>query len=425
MNVISPGVKGGLDTCINWEPLSISAGTRISLKAPGFIFRVFAYKKELPPELIYTSTMPPEGCMMIYDPDASCLNWQDREFTVHCDSYIRLSARSSYGSVLDADLYLDDIFEIVPGPSTEGPEGTGEGPSFMAEELEDTVSKVLKCRREKDFVFIMPADTHYAFGGTWKDTEACIRALAGRIGPDMIVHLGDITDGMMPESLDSMCVKRTDRGLKAAGIPVRYCVGNHDLVSIYSDDIKGYAERKTDLITGGRGAYYYEDLPEKNIRCIYLSAYEPSEEDPYGFSVEEISWLERTLKEMPEGFKALVFTHVSPLLNMVQKSDRVRNASKVMEVLKASYKDRNILGVFAGHSHVDSLDNAGFPVIRTGCAKLEDHAAGSRPLHTGVFTRKAGTASQELLDIAVVHTDTADMDIIRFGKGEDRHAEAE
>ena len=423
VNVISPGVKGGLDTCISWEPLKAAAGSRIRLKKPGVIFRMFTYKREIPPELIYTSTMPPEGCAMIYDPEASLLNWQDAEVLVPCDSYIRLSARSMSGSAFESDPYLDDIFEILPGKAEE--DRSEDVPSFLKEELEDTASKVTECRRDGDFVFIMPADTHYAFGNTWNNTASCIKELARRICPDMIIHLGDITDGKMPESLDCMCDLRVDRDLKDTGVPVRYCVGNHDIVNKYTNDKSGYAKRKTELITEGRGGCFFEDLSVKNIRCIFLSAYDPSEADPYGFSEEDILWLDKTLKEMPEGVKALIFTHVSPLLNIVQESDRVRNAAKVREVLKAAYRDKNILGVFAGHSHKDSLDNAGFPVVRCGCAKLEDHTSGSRPLHTGKFTRLAGTVTQELFDTVIVHPDTAEMDIIRFGKGEDRHAEAE
>ena len=65
------------------------------------------------------------------------------------------------------------------------------------------------------------------------------------------------------------------------------------------------------------------------------------------------------------------------------------------------------------------IKKALFPVVGVGCAKLEDTAGA--PLHSGIFTRKQHTGSQELWDAVIVRVKEKELDMIRFGAGEDRH----
>ena len=49
----------------------------------------------------------------------------------------------------------------------------------------------------KSLVFALLADSHCTVNGTWNDTVSNIAAVHERVGLDGIIHLGDLSDGML------------------------------------------------------------------------------------------------------------------------------------------------------------------------------------------------------------------------------------
>lgn len=388
-------------TAVNWEPLRVFKGTRLRVKTDQIFYRISFYHRQIPEEWIYTAAVQPEGNWTVYDREMSDTFWEnDPEFIVPEDGYIRITICRKNGDLPGEKVFLEDWFDRTD-PDGSGQEETGQNlPVEFAEELEKTEKEVCACRKPEDLTCILLADTHVTFGGTWPDTAVVIRKLAERLQPDAIIHLGDFTDGVFPDAVEKKVICRILTDMESTKIPVYVCPGNHD---------PAFFPRQ------------FADFPEKKIRMVFLTSFEPEKEDPYGFSAEEISWLEQTLKDTPEGFGILVFSHVPPGREKTRWKEPIRGSREVMELLERYDREHRgaVLGVFYGHDHRDHVESAGsVPVIGVGCAKLEDRVR--TPLHSGEFSRISGTVSQELLDVMLVRSREKRTELIRYGAGENR-----
>ena len=135
-----------------------------------------------------------------------------------------------------------------------------------------------------------------------------------------------------------------------------------------------------------------------------------------------MSWLKRTLKSTPRGWKVLVFSHVPLLSKMHVWSDSIMHEYRVISILERYHKLHlsAVLGFIHGHNHADQIDRSyAFPIVSIGCAKYEDFTD-HKPEGSTTPARAEGAASQELWDVLVVKPALNSIDFFRFGAGEDR-----
>ena len=81
-------------------------------------------------------------------------------------------------------------------------------------------------------------------------------------GFDGIVHLGDITDGMISKKMTAQYVNKVKKDLKTLNVPLYIVQGNHD---------SNYFRRNPEVMDENEQYYLYQkDLPEDTVRerCV-------------------------------------------------------------------------------------------------------------------------------------------------------------
>ncbi|MBR1624025.1 MAG: hypothetical protein IJ675_09000, partial [Pseudobutyrivibrio sp.] len=123
-------------------------------------------------------------------------------------------------------------------------------------------------------------------------------------------------------------------------------------------------------------------------------------------------------------YKAIIFSHVTPLVRLQAWASNIRNRNALIDVLN-TYAD-SILAFINGHNHCDhiynDLMNGKFPIISINCAKCEyftDH----KPEGAVVPERRLGDRTQESFDIFQVDAANNKLYFTRFGAGRDRIVE--
>ncbi len=311
------------------------------------------------------------------------------------------------------DYAPDSVWE--PWRGAVYPDGRGldeNGIPCWIEEEADAVAARLK---EGLPARLLLADSHYVHNGTWEDTLAAMRILAKKVEISGIIHLGDLTDGLLPAEETKRITERIIcdmQGVLPAGSDALYVVpGNHDY---------NYFRGNQELIYPDRPQYYIDDEGQK-LRMIFIDSFDPKEPARYGFTDYCIHWLESVFRSMPADHKAVVFSHVPPLVRLQVWTKDIRNREKLIAVLNG-YAER-ILAFINGHSHCDhlfnELHNGCFPVISLNCAKCEyytDH----KPEGAEVPERRLGDRTQECFDILQIDTEKQELYFTRFGAGRDR-----
>jgi len=288
-------------------------------------------------------------------------------------------------------------------------------PAWIDGECEAVHGRADKLTSNDTLKFALLTDTHYVINGTWEDTVYSLRKTHELIGFDGIIHLGDLTDGMLSYAKTREFENTVINGMRSLGIPVYIVYGNHDY---------NYFRGNTDLIYPD-APQFYADCEAQGLRLIFIDSFDPLERLRYGFTDYCIHWLEAALHGMPpEGFCAIVFSHVTPLVRLQAWTNDIRGRMGLIGVLD-KYADR-ILAFINGHNHCDllfnDLYNGKFPIISINSSKCEcfyEHKpdGGITPM------RALGDRTQECWDILLTDTKRRRLDFIRFGAGSDRAAE--
>ena len=277
--------------------------------------------------------------------------------------------------------------------------------------IEDEAAAVVSRLRGRSAAWLLLADSHFTVNGTWEDTVASMRAIAERVTISGIIHLGDLTDGMLPLARTVEIEQRCISDMESLGVPVYITPGNHDYNYFRSNPEIRYPSRPQ----------YYVDLPEQCVRFIFIDSFDPRESVRYGFTDYCIHWLEACLRQLPEGSSAIIFSHMPPLVRLQAWTDNIRNREKLIAVLD-EYADR-ILAFINGHNHCDllfnELYNGMFPVISINCAKCE-YFTEHKPEGAEVPFRRLGDRTQESFDIMQVDAERGEISFTRFGAGRDR-----
>ena len=200
------------------------------------------------------------------------------------------------------------------------------------------------------------------------------------------------------------------------------------------------------------GLYYYVDNIPQKMRYIILNSQYAGEYavDSNGFAVnnrfstscygqEQLDWLCEKALDMPEGYGAIIATHVP--LNVAYTVDKAQivgiiNAYNGKKSFTGSYTGGvsgwsnssisvnfsgakgEIIAVFTGHVHGDSIDATSlscplFTILSAG-------ASANEPYAESVPKRTKGTDTETSFDIVTINRKTRTIYCTRIGAGSDR-----
>jgi len=200
--------------------------------------------------------------------------------------------------------------------------------------------------------------------------------------------------------------------------PLMAMVGNHEggqdnqsitrsqvLQSHMTESMRDKTITLVDKISG-----YFDD-PTCKVRFVFLDAFARTQVS-YG-STEYNSVLNTMLSGIPEGYKAIIFSHHPLDENLPQVAERKgwNNPASCHATLQ-TYKDK-IIACFCGHVHNNlNVDQDGITFVSTTCA-------GQYELNDG-STRTNGTAAATAYDVFVIDQTGKKIYAVRYGNGQDR-----
>ena len=405
------------------------AGSYLRLNDDAYCYGVATYSEEINGTYIYTYCYQEEENWTTYNHDFHESQLKTGNYYFNDDRYFRVCLRRADRASIPADVgkHLENILSFV------SVDKEYQEKLLFADEIRDTSTKSLKKKKVGETLTLaVLGDTHFTVGGCWEDSLHNMRAVHEQVGFDAVVHLGDITDGMVPGMLTKEYVHEVMSGLQSMGVPVYLVQGNHD-TNYFSGNPEAMDEDEqfavyqaglpSDVVREGKNFWYYVDRQELKLRILFLASFDYREKIRYGFPAVELAWVERTLEETPEGYAVLVFAHVPPLPLLHYWSNEIRNGEELMRILENynGRKGHRIMAYIHAHNHADQIyRERSFPIISLGCNKCE-YFLDKKPECAVTYERRPGTVSQDLWDVMVINPTENQIDFIRFGAGEDRH----
>jgi len=390
---------------------SANAGDRLILRDKKYKFIVATYAPEIDPKWIYTYDYAPDQGWLDYQYDLKDDGYTQNDYVFNKQTYFRVCLQKIDGTMFNADEDINDIMVFEARPATP----YEVKPWIIAET--NRVSKIVAgLRNESTMVFALMTDTHYNVNGTWQDTAASIKLCHEAICFDGIIHLGDISDGMVTKDATRYYAKKTISDLESHGIPLWVAIGNHDTNYFRNNPQRFSIKEQRELYLNGKDLRYFVDLPQ--VRLMFLDSFDPEEKLRYGYNNECIDWLNNSLNNMEPGRKAIIFSHLPPITRLQFWAKAMRGNEALTGILHRN--KNNILAWINGHNHADHLDNKeGVPIISVANAKCESFHE-RKPEGFITPDRKLNDNSQELWDILLVDAKSSTLRFIRFGAGKDR-----
>lgn len=285
---------------------------------------------------------------------------------------------------------------------------------------------------------------------------------------DTSIHLGDWIDGNMDKP--NMTASLLKYGAEFYSEPHRYgVIGNHD----YNSQWDGFSGengkykysferlyRKGDMLdyyVPFQKDYYKVDLEDKKIRLIFLNAFDISYKtdsdgelilDPLqtiSFGGAQVQWFIDTLKEVPEEYNVVVYTHDT--FNGVFRDTEVYNGDTIRKVAEAyqaktetdvftsditetsdvydyykidttaNFEDAHgkILAVINGHLHRDdTIFKSGIRYISLLCARAESGDSEEKP------ERDINEVNRNAMSFLEFDIENEEINLLRYGAGKDR-----
>ena len=403
------------------------SGSRIKLLSSDYSYAVATYSLEREMSYIYTYSYQKEENWTTYNHDLTPESYRQQDYIFYKDLYFRVNLKRNDGGLI-SEVEADNINEILNYITLEE---IYEEKQYFTEEVEATVNSINEMRTEHSMLFAILTDTHYVVNGTWEDTAYNLMQVHKKVGLDGIIHLGDFTDGMVPAAVTREYVERELRDLLKNQIPIYFVLGNHDSNYFKSNPERMSRKEQQDFYfsyidsyikRGTNQSYYFVDYEKIGLRGIFLESYNFEEKLKYGFSEEEMLWLQETLDATPKGYSAIVFSHVPPLGRLHYWTDQIRNSDVLMNILEAynTSEGKRIMAFIHGHNHADQIfTERSFPIIAIGCAKCE-YFTDKKPRGSDTYNRTPNTVTQELWDVMIITPTRNKIDFVRFGAGEDR-----
>lgn len=401
-------------------------GSKILFDSNTYVYAIALYSKKMNKEYTSSFKYQKESNWTSYTKNLTPDAYTTETYVFDHEYYFRICIKRMDGQRLN---YLDVIqaseclqFMFVEPQYVEK--------AYFIEESIRVAQEIgqVKTKVKSSLTLAIVTDTHYTVGGTWEDTANNVQLVHRKSKFDAIVHLGDLTDGITSAKVTKYYVNKVIGDLQKCQIPLHITIGNHDAnyyqgnpdVFNEQEQIELYLKNeKTDK------PYYYVDYTDHRIRCFFLSSYKNNEPIRYGYSIDELLWLEEALESMQEGGNILVFSHDAPLAALDYWSETIRNGDALIQILE-KYNQRDeyhILGLFYGHTHADYIyDACSFPMISVACNKFEEFQS-KKPYGAIVPKRQYESVTQDLWDTLVVDLEGKMLNLIRFGAGTSRQVD--
>lgn len=308
------------------------------------------------------------------------------------------------------------------------------------------ISKLISLQSQDSIKFILHTDNHCQDDVTATNKAMVLRhceeyaKLAEEFGLDFHINLGDVfINGSTLENKRNL--SETVLKMQNSFVPFLYVLGNHEVWT-------GHGELDYNYVYGATGRfsryvskkyneldsdklYYYFDNDIQKIRCYVLNS---SSIGYWGFSDLQIEWMSRTIDDMPDGYKIVIFTHIpffQGAMHSTEKNSKVpvglpTNSSALRNMLLGK-EGLEIISVINGHMHWDLVvydDELGCPVICTTSEKFEDVSTQTEWAIPNQLPfcpeRKKGSYSEYAADIYNISSTSPTIDILRFGAGKSR-----
>lgn len=392
-------------------------GAKLHIGNPEYLFAVAIFSLERNEDYIYRYAYQREGNWATYTQNLKPENYNNKDFTFSSECYFRVCIkRKDNNPITQKDIGLADSLVWFTSPQI-----PYVGKQCFALEIAETIEEIKALDQPERVKLCLLADTHFVINGTWEDTADNVRKVAAEVDYDAIVHLGDLTDGMLSKPVTESYVSQMLRDLEPCKAPVYITPGNHD-TNYFRNPGNVFTDEEMCRIYRLKGTDYYVDMPHNALRMIFLSSFDGAEPLRYGYHEKQIAWLERTMSEAPAGTRFLIFTHDAPLAKLDYWSVYIRNGEEMLSVLEKynAKEDYQVIALFYGHTHADYVfEECSFPVISIGCAKLE-YFTDKKPPCVDVWYRKANEVTQDLWDSLIIDFDNQKLNLIRFGAGKNR-----
>jgi 3',5'-cyclic AMP phosphodiesterase CpdA len=393
-------------------------GSRLELADSDYLLAVATYTAFVDEKYIYTYAYEPSQSWTHYNGDIGAESYS-HNYEFQEDTYFRVCVKRAMGGELtakDAE-FVSSTLVFSPAPTPAFPVKP-----FLMEEAAAVAARVRKLRQPETQCYALLADSHYVVNGTWDDTVRSLRRVHELLNFDGIIHLGDLTDGMVSAAATKYYVGKVGRDLRKIGAPLYIALGNHD-ANYFRGNSEPFSIAEQDALylergaSGEPGCYCVDRL---GLRLIFLPSFDWREEVRYGFAGSQIAWLREALAASPPESAVIVFCHLPPLVRLQYWTDVIRGGEEVYEVIFSYQKERgNVLAYIHGHNHADYIcRDAGFPIISIGCAKPECFPE-YKPPGAVAPPRRLGDRTQELWDVLLV-TPGRGLDFIRYGAGQDK-----
>lgn len=396
-------------------------GDRLRLMDSEYKFNVATYAPEVKDCWIYTYDYAPDESWTVYRQDLSGGSYRQEDYVFTERVYFRVCLRKMNGSDFDGSEDINHIlsFKKNATPSTEMK-------PWLRNEVERVTERVTGLREKDELAFALLTDTHYTVNGTWDDTSKAIQQLHNKIGFDGIIHLGDLTDGMITREVSRYYVEQVLGDLKKCEVPVWVTLGNHDTNYFRNNPDRFTLKEQCELYLGREEPRYSIDYDAHKLRFLFLDSFDPEETLRYGYNDACIQWLKEQLESTLDDWRVVIFSHLPPISRLQYWAKEMRGVNELMGIL--NHHSGKILAFMNGHNHADLLDNEeGFPIITIVNSKCE---AFMEYKTEGFITpnRKLGESSQEAFDIMLVNAEKRQIRFVRFGAGKDKivtHGRAE
>jgi predicted phosphodiesterase len=336
--------------------------------------------------------------------------------------------------------------------------------------VDSQIAKAKSLQNEHTLNFIFFCDPHIAATSNFADIDT-LNYINSRMDIKFTACCGDNLDGAV--SKQSQLDTASKLMAQLAFYNFFIVKGNHDDNSLQSEGTANIKytilpqeqydimfrnlENKVNFdILNKYGLYYYYDIPENNVRAIFLNsidipyipdsetttAWKYSGQSTYAYSNAQLNWLAHTALKLPSNqWKILLFTHVNPFHEGMIGADKlVINGSTMLDIVDAfkdgtSYVSSPSIGDFAqsvavdfslqgkgkviaffyGHTHSEqTLTRNGIKYISTW--NNSPYKSNSNPLAP---TRTIGTTSELCLNVVTVDFTKNIIFMTKFGAGTD------
>lgn len=404
---------------------------KVSLLNQEYIYLIAKYSLECKEEYASTYCYEKEQNWTTYTKNVTLDSYTQEDSIIQGDCYIRICLKRVDGMEIPRDKE-GGINDIIRLDTEECPKADGEEATVESKKVIQEIQKQKEdASSEGTYTCAILTDSHYTINGTWDDTMIHLEEVHKEVELQSIIHLGDLTDGLVSKRATTHYVNEIMKDLEGLQIPRYICIGNHD-TNYFRNNLEVFTkEEQKELYLGhltkelatGHKLSYYKDLASYQLRFVFLSSFDEQQEVlRYGYDDSQLEWLEEVLKRTPCNYKVILFSHVPPMKQLDFWSIKIRGEERIVKMLEAYNKEEahHIMAFIHGHTHADYVYNElSFPIVSIGCNKYE-YFMEHKPQGATTHLRKRGSATQDLWEVMMVNPKGNKIEFIRYGAGESR-----